>query len=239
MKVAFVGPTLFDLAIPGALFPRTGVLCRPPAQQGDILRAVRDGAAAIGLIDGRYEDVAAPWHKEILHALSRGVAVYGAASMGALRAAECAAFGMVPVGAVAQRYLAGDLTDDAAVAQVHAPSELGSMPLTEALVNVEATIRHARARGVLGRDDHDRLLAAAERVFFKDRTYPAVIRDAGFAGDEAAALERDLVAGRRDVKREDALALMAVLEAGTAPPDTRGWTFHETTAWRRFVQTMA
>ena len=88
MKVVFVGPSFPDI---GKL---SDVEIRPPACQGDVMRAVRDGATAIGLIDGQFEFVAPVWHKELLFALSQNIGVFGAASMGALRAAECAAFGM-------------------------------------------------------------------------------------------------------------------------------------------------
>ena len=63
------------------------------------LHAVRRGVRVIGLVDGVFERVPAVWHKEILFALSEGVHVYGAASMGALRAAELDTFGMRGVGA--------------------------------------------------------------------------------------------------------------------------------------------
>ncbi len=79
MKVAFVGPTVPD----AVRLAGNTLTIRPPARQGDVLRAVRDGAAAIGLIDGNFEYVAPVWHKEILFALSEGAAVFGAASMGA------------------------------------------------------------------------------------------------------------------------------------------------------------
>ena len=45
-------------------------------------KAVIEGATVIGLIDGFFENVASVWHKEILFALSEGVQVFGAASMG-------------------------------------------------------------------------------------------------------------------------------------------------------------
>ena len=106
--VVFAGPSLY-----GAQFDPGDVVIRSPAQMGDIERAFADGATAIGLIDGHYQQVGAIWHKEILLALSGGVAVFGAASMGALRAAECEPFGMVPVGAIARRYCSGELYDDA------------------------------------------------------------------------------------------------------------------------------
>src|SRR5688572_2369741 len=99
----FAGPSIHGIA--RALFDAFEF--RPPAACGDIIAALHDGVHAIGLIDGVFESTAAVWHKEILLALERGVAVYGAASMGALRAAECHAFGMVGIGRIFADYASG------------------------------------------------------------------------------------------------------------------------------------
>lgn len=101
---------------------------------------MRQGARTIGLIDGLYGDCAAVWHKEILFALSSGIAVFGAASMGALRAAECEAFGMIGIGDIFEAYRDSHRVSDADVAVSHAPGELGYRPLTIALVDAEATL---------------------------------------------------------------------------------------------------
>src|SRR5262245_57987284 len=94
---------------------------RPPAAMGDGYRLVsaRPRPRRIAIIDGYFERMAAPWHKEILWALEHGVAVYGASSMGALRAAELEAFGMIGVGAIFADFRSGRLTDDDEVAVVH------------------------------------------------------------------------------------------------------------------------
>ncbi|HEY5550419.1 MAG TPA: TfuA-like protein, partial [Opitutaceae bacterium] len=97
MKVVFVGPSLTD---PKLRTDSGSVRFRPPAAMGDVTKAVIEGATAVGLVDGVFEAVASVWHKEILYALAEGVQVFGAASMGALRAAECAPYGMIGVGAI-------------------------------------------------------------------------------------------------------------------------------------------
>ncbi|MBP5873147.1 hypothetical protein F3K24_43140, partial [Streptomyces sp. LBUM 1485] len=51
-----------------------------------------DGDTAV-IIDGLYHQAPALRHKEIIAAMARGVRVIGAASIGALRAAELAPFG--------------------------------------------------------------------------------------------------------------------------------------------------
>ncbi len=141
MRIVFVGPTLGD-EIP----PLAGCRSPPTGPQGDVAQSRARRRVVIGIIDGVFENVPAVWHKEILFALSEGVRVLGAASMGALRAAECAAFGMEGIGMIFARYASGDLVDDDAVAQLHAPEILGFAALSEPLVNVEATLLSLKIR---------------------------------------------------------------------------------------------
>jgi len=236
MKVVFAGPSLHGDIVDRRLAAAPEIVCRGPAAQGDLAAAVLDGATAIGLIDGRYEDVAAPWHKEILFALSEGVAVYGGGSLGALRAAECAPFGMIGVGEIFGRYVSGALIDDSAVAQLHAPAELGYLPLTEALVNVEATVDRLAARGLIDAALAGALRTAARGLFFKRLTYEAAVERAG-----APTETLDLIAEHRvDLKRTDARALVAAIQARE---DVRGakpdWELARPTAWRKQLELLA
>jgi len=238
VKVLFVGPSLHGLMRDGVLDGFPELECRPPAGQGDIARAVRDGATAIGLVDGRYEDVPAPWHKEILWALQLGVAVLGGASLGALRAMECAPFGMIGVGAIFARYASGELVDDSDVAQSHGPDELGSMPLTEAFVNVEATIRAAECAGELAPARAERLVATAREIFFKELTLESLAARAETDARERRRLAAMLEAHRVDLKRRDALSLAVRL---AALPDSRSaerpaWTMATPAIWKRFLE---
>lgn len=236
MKVMFAGPSLYGT---NWTVDHAGALdCRAPAGQGDIARAAVEGATAIGLIDGRYEDVAAVWHKEILFALEAGAQVFGAASMGALRAAECAEFGMIGIGAVFERYRSGELTDDAAVAVTHGPAELDHVPLTEALVNVEATIQHFVKLEAISTDEAERLDRSARALFFKDRTYRSILAHAGLdQGRRGEELARLIKSCRIDVKRRDAQLLLAYMDylepARGARPE---WRLETTATWALTLQ---
>ena len=101
--VVFVGPTLDRNSASKEL----DATYLPPASQGDVYLAARARPWAIGIVDGYFQRVPAVWHKEILWALSRGVHVFGAASMGALRAAELAPFGMRGVGKIFSDFESG------------------------------------------------------------------------------------------------------------------------------------
>lgn len=191
--------------------PPLPIEIRPPAQCGDIARAAADGAVAIGLADGLFETTASPWHKEILWAMSRGVRVYGAASMGALRAAEMHQHGMIGVGRIFAMYRDGRLVDDDEVAISHGPAEAGYPAVSEAMVNIRATLALARRRDVIDAMHERRLLAIAKALFFKDRGYAqllAAARRLRLPGAMLRRLAAWLPHNRRDIKREDALLLL-------------------------------
>ena len=201
--VVFAGPSIFGID-PALL---DGLELRPPAGRGDILSAVADGATAIGLIDGLFDTLPAVWHKEILYALGRRVPVLGAASMGALRAAECAAFGMVGVGGIFDEYAAGARVADADVGVAHAPAELGYQPISVALVDAEAALDSLHEMEQLDQAMHRRLLERTRQLHFKQRTWEAVL------GVEANhLLDRVLVHPSR--KTADALLLLERLRHG-------------------------
>lgn len=229
MKVIFAGPTFHG----ATLLPLAGYELRPPARQGDFFHAVDDGANVIGLIDGVYEHVPAIWHKEILFGLAQGVQVFGAASMGALRAAECAAFGMVGIGRIYDDYVSGALEDDAEVAQSHAPAELGFLPLSEPLVNVRATIAHCLLLGCITGAEHDRLLETAKAIFFKDRTYKLLVQSCISDDKRASAVLTALRANSVNQKLLDAQLLVdAVVKASDQRLAPRlDWTFEATSFW--------
>src|SRR6185503_8566658 len=139
------------------------------------------------------------WHKEILWAMSQGIHVYGSASMGALRAAELAVFGMEGVGEIFAQYRDGVLEDDDEVAVIHGAAEHGFVAMSEAMVNIRATLAAAAGAGVVAPATAQALVDLAKRVFYPERGYPRLLQDAadrGLPAGELAALERWLPAGR-------------------------------------------
>src|SRR5581483_4979072 len=213
--VIFAGPSL-----PPRDRPRDPALSwRPPVRQGELYRAAREGPAIIGVVDGYFEATPTVWHKEILWAMAQGIHVFGAASIGALRAAELDGFGMGGVGRVYEAFRDGTLEDDDEVAVLHGPEELGYPALTEAMVNIRATIAAAVLDGVIAAETASALIAAAKDLLYKDRSYAAVLPH--LPERERAALAAWLPHGRVDQKRLDAAAMVAAirtaLSAGVAP----------------------
>ena len=232
--VVFVGPTLPPRLRPAA---ETYWDWRPPVRQGELYRAALERPAAIGVIDGYFEIVPTVWHKEILWAMAEGIHVFGAASIGALRAAELDAFGMRGVGRVYEDFRDGVLRDDDEVAVLHGPAELDYPAVTEAMVDVRATLAAAVTRDILAPHAAAAMTAAAKALFYKDRTWETVLRGAEATGCFEADLRRFtewLPQGRVDQKRRDAEALLAAIRchlAAGASPLQVSYTLAHTVAW--------
>jgi len=167
------------------------------------------------------------------------VRVYGAASMGALRAAELDAFGMRGVGDVYRAYADGVLEDDDEVAVAHAGAEHGFRALSDAMVDVRATLAAAVAAGVVAGATADLLLARVKSTFYAGRALAAAL-DRG--NEEHDRLRAWLPDGRVERKREDALELLQAmrrdLDDGYGPMRP-AWTLQRTRYWeeaRRSVE---
>lgn len=209
----FVGPTITP-AEARAILPAATYL--PPVAQGDVYRAARHRPHAIGIIDGFFDHVPAVWHKEILSALDDGIAVFGAASMGALRAAELDAFGMIGIGDIYACYRDGVLEDDDEVAIAHATAEGGFRELSDAMVNIRATTRAAEQAAVVGPTTRTLIEAAAKVLFYPERTYVAAIAGAEAMGAdplELQAFRAWLPGGKINAKRDDAVRMLARMQA--------------------------
>lgn len=237
MKVIFVGPSLHrDLAF--LRKRQDDIVWAGPARCGDIARAARSGVTAIALVDGLFDQSASPWHKEMLYALSLGLPVAGGASMGALRAAECAAYGMTGIGTIYHRYASGEIVDDAEVAQLHAPEELNFLPLTEPLVNVEPTLSLLDRQGVVSTGTVRSLTEAARQIHYSERTYAEIIRrSADLDPEEAQAAGTWFQTNAVDQKRLDALEVLDWLRAqpDRVPRPVHAWDFQETTQWMQLL----
>jgi hypothetical protein len=236
--VYFVGPSLPDREV-RALDPDAIIL--PPAVHGDVYRAASDGARTIVVVDGLFEAVRAIWHKEILWAIDRSCRVIGAASMGALRAAECEAFGMEPVGRIADDYVSGRRTSDGDVAVLHGWAEDGWIALSEPIVNIDATLARLSHHGLLADEEVDGLRCAARSIFYPDRTWARVVAVAvesrSISRGRAVSVLRDGCRLRVDQKAIDArLAVRrAVVRRDLRRP---AFEFASTSYWRLGVEAL-
>jgi hypothetical protein len=142
---------------------------------GSIFQAVQSGYRRIGLVDGLFGTVPSVWHKEILYAIAMGAEVVGAASMGALRAAELDQFGMVGIGVIYRCYRREILIDDDEVSVLHAIGAMGFAPLTIPMINLRLTFRHLKRMGKVTGREMDIILLAAKSRHFSQRTIEDVV----------------------------------------------------------------
>jgi hypothetical protein len=185
---------------------------RPPIRRGDLPAAVRDGHEFIGIIDGEFFQNLAVSPKEILAALQDGQTIVGGASMGALRAAELATHGMHGVGTIYRWYASGRVTRDDDVALKYAADDDVYMPLTVPMVNVLWVTAAGRREGWLCAESARLVTAAARRMHWSMRTWPQVADQARLAGAERRTLFRYALSPEHDLKRLDALAVVAHLQ---------------------------
>ncbi|WP_162197947.1 TfuA-like protein [Pseudoalteromonas rubra] len=187
--------------------PNWRVDVRPPCKIGDVFNSVEAGAEVIIMIDGYFEHTPAVWHKEVLYALERGVTVFGASSMGALRACELAAFGMIGVGAIYQQYATGVLEDDDEVAVSHLDASSGYQCVSDAMVSIRYGIDLAIDAQVLEAQFGKQLIARCKSQYYPLRNWESVFADAielGLENEQLYAFKDFIHNNDTDLKAIDA-----------------------------------
>jgi TfuA protein len=186
---------------------------RPPVKRGDLPHR-HDGAIII--IDGEFAQSLSVSPNEILRLVDGGTRVVGAASMGALRAAELHRYGMEGCGWIFEQYRSGRIDGDDEVAVTYSPDDL--QPLTVPLVNVRRWVEQLVAGGELEGVAARRLLAHARRVFYADRTEGRLrqVLEEAVGEEELTRLLRASGGEITNAKAEDArLTLAAAANGGT------------------------
>ncbi|MCA9708626.1 MAG: TfuA domain-containing protein, partial [Myxococcales bacterium] len=138
---------------------------------GDVYRLVASGVRIIVLIDGIFHGAAAIWHRELLEAMDHGICVIGASSMGALRAAELHALGMIGVGTIFEWYRDGLIDGDDEVALLHSEADDGYRLLSQPLVNTRHRLLAAVERGGLTPEQAHAAIAHVKKSPFMWRTH--------------------------------------------------------------------
>jgi ribosomal protein S12 methylthiotransferase accessory factor len=179
---------------------------RPPVRRGDLDGIA--GGSIVAIVDGVFDQHLAISPTELRHALERGVRIFGASSMGALRAVEVP--GVVGVGRIHEMFRDGRIDRDDEVAITFDPESLAA--LCQPLVNVRHALERLSAGGTLPRPLAKRILRAAQAMPYFDRVYPLILARAGLAGHPDAAQLANMLAAH-DLKRDDAISLLEHLRA--------------------------
>jgi len=193
----------------------------PPARKGDIYRIMASGVKTIVLVDGVFHNTPSVWPREIVDALEEDIQVIGAASMGALRAAELHQFGMVGHGTVFEWYRDGVIEGDDEVAVSHASAEYGFRPLSEALVNIRCTLDRAVGDCCVAAEQANQLLDYAKHLYYPERSYQKLLSSpvvSRWSEQDRATIHHYFLHGAVNLKAEDAIG---ALRLAARMPGTR------------------
>ena len=169
----------------------------------------------IGLIDGFFSQELSVWHKEILYAMSCGVAVVGGGSMGALRAAETAAMGTIGVGKVFELYHSGEIIDDDEVALMHGPKEEGYLPFSIPVINIRLTLSRACEEGKISSTVYEGFLSLTKSIHYTEVTIENITEEAikrNFEENTILLIKDILENHYVDQKKEDALLVLETIK---------------------------
>jgi TfuA protein len=210
----FAGPSLAGNALPH------DVESFPPARRGALLGAVRSGYRRIGLIDGAVEESERLSVSELRDALAfPGVRLLGAASMGAVWAAQLESEGMRGVGRVFRLFRWGGVAENDELYVLHAPEALRYRCLTLPLVNIRYTLRAMRLAGHVVRAEEQALTAYMRDVpwFDRDRHSVAAAVYAACGSSRCTGIMKSFDLLYRDIKYEDAMSLISRLRSRDTP----------------------
>ncbi|MFM6129988.1 MAG: TfuA-like protein, partial [Sphaerospermopsis kisseleviana] len=212
--IIFLGPSL-SLDRATAILP-SGEF-RGPIKRGDLDHIASD--AVVGIIDGLFDQNLAISPGEIREAIYQGISIYGAASMGALRAAE------IPrvngVGRIFEMYRTGTIERDDEVAVLINPDTLE--PLTEALVNIRFAVERLVRTGTINRSDGSEIINTSIRLHYTERTYKKILSESRLAANKDV---NDLIRLLKtfNLKRDDAELLLETISTAKTTPETSAST---------------
>lgn len=181
------------------------VIYKRPIQRGDLALALKEHPDIIAIIDGVFHQNSAVGHKEILNAMKNGIEVFGASSMGALRASELDSLGMTGIGYVYSQYATGEVESDDDVAVMLDSESLEA--LSEPLINMKYVFTDAVSEGIISEDEKDELLSIAKKTFYPKRNYAQTLQESDLS-DSAKDKLIDFIRTSPDIKKEDAKELL-------------------------------
>lgn len=148
----------------------------PPAKRGDLVFDPGETPKIIVLIDGALHNTLTVSPREIRELLDQGVIIFGASSIGAIRAVELRYLGMKGVGEVYKMYLSGEVIADDEVIMAMNPDD--HTPLSEPLIHIRYLLKEAYRRDIITLSESDLLLEEMKDVYFPDRSIKKMLNSA-------------------------------------------------------------
>lgn len=192
-----------------------GAILAPPVQRNDLYKDIADGVRIIVIIDGKFHHDLAISCGEIMDALRCGLSVYGASSMGALRAADMHPFGMYGFGEIYEFIKTSDAFRDDFLGQTF-DEENDCRSLTIPYVDFYFNLKNLSSRGVVSSFDFKKLLKIFEKLHYSKRDWAslrhAILKHRGDQGTLLKSAETALLK-MGSQKRRDALGLLKTVSS--------------------------
>jgi len=147
----------------------------PPAKKGDFIKlSLIPEKKIIILIDGVFLQDYPPTPIEVFQVVNKNnFQVYGASSLGALRAVELEKFGMKGYGQVFELFKKNIINSDDEVAVTFDNSY---NLLSEAMIDIRYNLFLAFKKGIIDKETKDIMVKLAKRIYFPFRSYENIIR---------------------------------------------------------------
>lgn len=183
---------------------------RKPAKKGDLLQLTFKETNFVGLIDGFFLQDYPPTPIEVYNLLrKKGTKVYGASSLGALRAVELSKYGMIGVGKIFNLFQKGIIDSDDEVAVTFTDY---SNFKSEALIDIRYNLFLAHKSMVIDKDAQKIILRISKKTYFPYRTYDDILDKSKIKhpeiGSQIEKFREYIQTNRRSLKEDDAITLL-------------------------------
>jgi hypothetical protein len=183
---------------------------RPPAKKGDLLQLIPKEVHIVGLIDGYFLQDYPPTPIEVYNLVrKRNVKVFGASSLGALRAVELGKYGMIGIGKIFRLYRDGLLESDDEVAVTFTDY---TNYKSEALIDIRYNLFLAQKCKII--DDRTRrsILKVSKQTYFPYRTYEDILDKCKLKYPEInsqfESFRSYILSNKKSLKERDAVRLL-------------------------------
>lgn len=194
--VVFVGPSCDPERIRQAL---PHAMIAPPVCRGDLYRFRLLNFSVFVILDGAFANALAVSPREVVDVLRDGAAVIGAASMGALRAADCAPAGALGYGRIYRLFRRRILSSEDEVVLSAFP-EAPFSAISVSLVDIRFALRRACRSGALSAGKAEALVHVAESLPYPSRNWSTI---AGLAQIELSSRQLSVLESQ-SAKHDDA-----------------------------------
>lgn len=182
----------------------------PPIKRGDLLQDMKQGIGVVIIVDGTFRQNLAVAPDEIMDALCGGVKVYGASSMGAMRASELRDFGMIGYGRIFEHIVASKDFRDDFLAQTFEDDNGTLKTLSYPYIDFYMNVVELRRLKHISVREMDKLLAFYKDFYYPDRCWPALrnsLRQHASSG-RLLKLAEKACTGVSTQKRRDAVGVL-------------------------------